>query len=445
MSAPTPARRAAYEVLRRVFEHGAWADRALRSAAERLRLAGRERAQAQSLAYGSVQRRGTSDWLVAELSGRETKRIDPPLLAALRLGMYELLFAQGAEHAAVDQAVELAKGGRDGGRRHRGAGLVNAVLRRAAREAPAMLEAVGEETPGEAAIRHSVPAWIAELWFAERGAEAARAMLAAANEPPLRTYRLAPGAEPPPGLEAPSAGRYPGLAGVALLEAGPDADWAAIEAAVAAGRLVPQSPGSALAAAALGAAPGERVLDLCAAPGIKTTQLAEAVGAAGSVAAVERDPGRASALRELCDRAGAGNVTVLEGDALRLDAGAGYDRVLVDAPCTGLGTLAARPDARWHRRSEDLRGLTRLQRDLLRRGLGAARPGGRCVYSVCTVSRAEAEGVLAGIDAGSIDIVPLAPDAAERAVPGSLQLLPGAGAGEGFFVAALEAGEGGMR
>jgi 16S rRNA (cytosine967-C5)-methyltransferase len=427
-------------VLRRVFEHDAWADKALRSAVERFHLEGRERAQAQSLAYGSVQRRGTTDWIVSELSGRPPERIDAPLLAALRLGVYELVFAEGADHAAVDQAVELAKGGRDGGRRHRGAGLVNAVLRRAAREAPEMLDSLGDGTAQEASIRHSFPAWIAKLWFAERGAEAARQMMRAANEPPLRTYRLSAGAAPPAGLAQLDAREVPGLAGSTLLAAGPEADWNAVEAAVSTGGLVPQSPGSALAALATGAQRGERVLDLCAAPGIKTTQLAEAVGAEGSVTAVERDPGRARSLRGFCERAGARNVTVLEGDALRLDVGAGYDRVLVDAPCTGLGTLAARPDARWHRRREDMGGLARLQRDLLRRGLDATRTGGRCVYSVCTVSNAESEGVTADLPADPVDLSPLAPGASETTVPGSLQLLPGSATGEGFFIAALEPG-----
>jgi 16S rRNA (cytosine967-C5)-methyltransferase len=304
-----------------------------------------------------------------------------------------------------------------------------------------MLDAVGDDTPAGAAIRHSMPDWIATLWFDQRGAEAARSMMVAANEPPRRTYRVAADA-PPHGmrpLDAASAG-LPGLDGVRLAEPGEAPDWQAIEAAVGRGELIPQSPGSALAAAALGVEPGEKVLDLCAAPGIKTTQLAAAAGAGGAVTAVERDPGRASGLRELCERAGAGNVRVLEGDALGLDVGGGYDRVLVDAPCTGLGTLAARPDARWHRRHADLAELAPLQRDLLNKGLAALRPGGRAVYSVCTVSRAESESVIAGSGSGPIELTPLAPAAAEPSCPGALQLLPGAGTGEGFFIAAFEPG-----
>ena len=190
MSRPTPARRAAYETLRRVFEDGAWADRALRSAASRLGVDGRERAQAQALAYGAVQRRGTSDHFAALLAERRIERIDPPLRAALRLGLFELLWSEGADHAAVDQAVSLAKG--PGGRR-RGAGLVNAVLRRAARERDELLAGLGDDDPASAALMHSVPGWLADLWWEELGARDARSLLAAINTPAERAFRVADG------------------------------------------------------------------------------------------------------------------------------------------------------------------------------------------------------------------------------------------------------------
>ena len=173
--AVSPARRAAFEVLRRTFEHAAWADRAFPAAAERHGLEGRDRAQAQRLAYGAVQRRGTSDALAGRLSGRDPERLDPPVVAALRLGLFELLFSDApADHAAVDSAVELAKGGmrRGGGRRAAGAaGLVNAVLRRAARERAPLLASLTDDSPASAAIAHSVPAWLAEMWWdgARRG------------------------------------------------------------------------------------------------------------------------------------------------------------------------------------------------------------------------------------------------------------------------------------
>ena len=177
-----PARSLAFAVLRETFEQDAHTERAFRAAAERLALDGRERAQAQRLAYGAVQRRGTADAAIERLAGRSTRLLDPPVLAALRLGLYELLFADGTpDHAAVDQAVELVKAA---GVAH-AAGLVNAVLRRAARERATLAESLlgDDSTPEAAAVAHSAPLWLARMWWQELGAGGARALLAACNEP----------------------------------------------------------------------------------------------------------------------------------------------------------------------------------------------------------------------------------------------------------------------
>lgn len=458
----TPAREVAYEVLRRVFEHEAWADRTLRSAAERRHLEGRERALAQRLAYGAVQRRGTCDELIERLSGRRMRKIDPPLAAALRLGIFELLFDDSvADHAAVDQAVELAKGGRDGGRRHSGAGMVNAVLRRAVREREQLLASLGEETAAEAAIRHSLPLWIAELWWEERGREQALELMRAANEPPARTYRVNPAREEGAGgmLErlraegvelAPAPALIEGLERAALLEVR-SGNWEAVEAFVGAGDLTPQSPGSAAAVALLGAQPGERVLDLCAAPGIKATQLAAIVGPEGSVTAVERDSSRASTLRERCAIAGVEEVVeVIVADGTRLDHTDHtdhYDRVLVDAPCSGLGTLASRPDARWRRDAASIEATATLQEQLLSNGAAAVRPGGSVVYSVCTISRREGAPVAQtalGADPAlrADDLGAAHPALADDRDPRFLQTLPGRDRADGFFIARLVRGDG---
>ena len=451
----TPARQVAYEVLRRVFEHEAWADRTLRAAAERARLEGRERALAQRLAYGAVQRRGTCDEMIERLSGRRMRKIDAPLAAALRLGMFELLFDDSvADHAAVDQAVELAKGGRDGGRRHSGAGMVNAVLRRAVREREQLLATLGTETAAEAAISHSLPPWIAELWWRERGREGALALMRAANEPPARTYRVNPARQDEDGVTVEGRLREAGveLAPAPELVAGLDVgtllevrsgDWQAVEAAVAAGELTPQSPGSAAAVALLGARPGERVLDLCAAPGIKTTQLAAIVGPGGHVTAVERDGSRASTLRERCAIAGVEDVVEVVGaDGTRLDHPGHYDRVLVDAPCSGLGTLASRPDARWRRDAASIEPTAALQEELLRSGAAAVRPGGSLVYSVCTISRREGAPVVEaalGADPAlrAEDLGADHPALADDADPRFLQTLPGRDRADGFFIARI--------
>src|SRR6476469_388555 len=174
----SPARSAAFSVLRRVFEDGAWADRALRGEAERLGLDARDLALATRLAYGAVQRRATLDHVIETLSGRSLARLEPAVIAALRLGIFQLVYLDRVpDHAAVGESVELAKAESRGG-----AGLVNAVLRRAAREAGALVGALPDDTPEAAALRLSHPEWIARLWWEALGAETAR-LLAADNQP----------------------------------------------------------------------------------------------------------------------------------------------------------------------------------------------------------------------------------------------------------------------
>lgn len=443
-TAVTPARLAAYEVLRRVFEGGAWADRALPAALRRHAIEGRERAQAQRLAYGAVQRRGTSDHLIAVLAERPAADLDGHLLAALRLGLYELLYASATpDHAAVDQAVELAKGGH----RRRGASLVNAVLRRAARERESLLAGLGDATPAEAAIAHSHPRWLAELWWDELGADVARSLMAAGNEPPERALRVNTLRSDPDRLldelvAAGVAAERPAGPGPAppetLVVAGPLGE--PVRAAIGAGVLVPQSRASAAVVDALDPQPGECVLDLCAGPGIKTTQIAARMGDDGNVLSVELDGRRCSEVRELCARLGVGCVQVVEADA-RGDFGGGYDRVLVDPPCSDLGTLASRPDARWRKSPEQIARLAELQREILARASTQMRPGGTLVYSTCTISSRENEANVAGLGLEADD---LGADYPELALPGDPRLLqtrPDRDRTDGFFVARLRGPE----
>ena len=439
----TPSRRAAFEVLRRVFEHEAWADRAFPAAAERHALASRDRAQAQALAYGAVQRRGTTDHLVTRLAGKRIEALDPPVVAALRLGLFELLFSAGADHAAVDGAVELAKGGmrRGGSRRAAGAaGLVNAVLRRAARERDELLRSLSDSSPREAAIAHSVPEWLARMWWEELGADAARALLQALNDPPETAMRVNTLRAEPAGLRAELE-----AAGEPLAEpAGRPSDpkilhpmeamvWngplgAAALSALEDGRMFAQSRGAQAVVEALDPHPGERVLDLCAGPGLKTVALAAQLEGEGEIVAVEREPGRARQVEELCARADAGNVHVLCADAQQEGvAGRGYDRVLVDPPCSDLGTLASRPDARWRKDPETIERLASIQAAILATGLDALRPGGSLVYSTCTISKRE-----------NADVVDAAVAANVRLRAGRrLATRPDHDRTDGFFIAEL--------
>jgi 16S rRNA (cytosine967-C5)-methyltransferase len=445
-----PARRVAFEVIRRTFEHQAWTDRALRSAAQRHGLEARERAQAQHLAYGAVQRRGTSDYLIERLADRPVSKLDAPALAAMRLGLFELLFADATpDHAAVDQAVELAKG--NGGRRRQAAaGLVNAVLRRAARERRELLGSLDDVTPRDAAVAHSYPEWLARMWWDELGPEDARSLMAAMNAPAETALRVNTiKADPGRALaELHAAGeaveRPPGPAPLSPPEAlvvhgalGQDARRRLDE-----GEVVGQSRGSQAVVALLDPHPGERILDLCAAPGIKTTAIAARMRNRGEIVTVELDSGRARQLRQLAGRLGADCVQVIEADAASADVGGGYDRILVDPPCSDLGALASRPDARWRKSPELIERLAELQESILSRAARALRPGGRLVYATCTISVRENEdriaAVLGGDDALQADDLGAAyPGLASGRDPRFLQTRPDRDRTDGFFIARM--------
>jgi 16S rRNA (cytosine967-C5)-methyltransferase len=367
-----PARRAAHAAVLRTLAEGAFTDRALRS--EAAGLSARDRALAKRLAFGTVQRRLTLDWVIAALTSKRTQ-LEPRVRAALQLGLFQLLFLQGvADHAAIGEAVELAKPSAG----HR---LVNAVLRRAQREG---VELPSDSSPGGAAIRHSHPEWLVRHWWDELGPGETRALLAADNEPAelaLRINTLVAG-EPPEGIPGRREGDAFVVQGAADLENHPG--WAA-------GAFLVQSRASQRVAEVVAPRPGERVLDLCAAPGGKTTHLAALMGGEGEVVAVERHHGRARALRAACERLRARNVTVVEADALEFDGAGAFDRVLLDPPCSGLGTLRSHPDLRWRVTPEAIPSLAALQDRLLARARAALRPGGPevLVYSVCTIAREE--------------------------------------------------------
>jgi 16S rRNA (cytosine967-C5)-methyltransferase len=382
-----PARRAAFEVVRRVFEEDAYADRALAAAVEGLD--DRDRALAQRLAYGTVQRRRTIDFGIEQLGKRPVRKLDPPVRTALRLGAYQLAWSDQAVHAVVDDSVELV---RSAGR-ERAVPFTNAVMRRLSQGLQGLVASLPEGP-----VKQSYPDWIADVWTRDFGAEGAVSLMEAQNEPPaLEVHAPEPVGEPT------------------------DVPGAYVVDRVDIAHMRPMSRASQLAALVVGSRDGERVLDACAAPGGKTLLLA------GEITAVEVHAGRA---RQLAEEMPA-NVRVVTADVRELDE-TGFDRALVDAPCSGLGVLARRPDLRWRAKP-----LPELQLELLQAAAKRTKPGGTIVYAVCTLNADENEAV---VDALGLSVEPLGdewPAYAHPRRPEFLLTRPDRDRTSGFFIARL--------
>jgi 16S rRNA (cytosine967-C5)-methyltransferase len=395
-----PARRAAYEVVRRVFEDDAYADRALRTAVEGLDE--RDRALAQRLAYGTVQRKRTLDHAIEAIGKRPTRKLDPPVLAALRLGSYQVAYTDLPAHAVADDTVELVRRAR----LERAVPFTNAVMRRLTEKLRGFVASLPDGP-----LKQSYPEWIYDVWRRDFGEEDALSLMRAQNEPPETVVRLVRGDPPGEPTDVPGAYRVERVDEQAMDE----------------GRIWPQSRASQLAALVVGSQDAERVLDSTAAPGGKATMLR------GDVTAVELHPGRARELRANVERLGAANVTVVEADATDLPQELrDFDRALVDAPCSGLGVLARRPDLRWRARP-----LPDLQLALLGEAAERTKPGGTIVYSVCTINADENEAV---VDASGLEVEPLSDEWPQYAHPKRPEFLltrPDQHRTSGFFIARL--------
>ncbi|MGA5131553.1 transcription antitermination factor NusB [Streptomyces olivoreticuli] len=425
-----PVRILAFEALRAVDERDAYANLVLPPLLRKAREKGKEQggfdardaALATELVYGTLRRQGTYDAIIAACVDRPLREVDPPVLDVLSLGAHQLLGTRIPPHAAVSASVELARVVLGDGR----AKFVNAVLRRiTAHDLDGWLEKVAppyEDDPEEhLAVVHSHPRWIVSaLWDALGGGRAGiEDLLDADNERPEVTLVARPGRATTEELLA-AAGEESALPGrwspyaVRLAEGG---EPGALDA-VREGRAGVQDEGSQLVALALANAPLEgpdgRWLDGCAGPGGKAAMLGALAAQRGAaLLASEKQPHRA----RLVERALAGNpgpYQVIAADGTRPPWREGtFDRVLVDVPCTGLGALRRRPEARWRRRPEDLAGFAPLQRDLLREALRAVRVGGVVGYATCSPHPAETRAVVEdvlkrqGVAAEWIDARPL--------------------------------------
>jgi len=347
----------------------------------------RDRAFTTDLVYGTLREQRALDYFLAQLSDRALEALDTPVRAALRLGAYQLMHGVPA-HAAVRETVEVAP--------ERARGYVNAVLRTLARLGPPWPWPDGDEVEA-LAVRLSYPDWIVERLVADLGVEDARATMAVGNEPAAVALRVNPEMATPEAVarELRSGGvdvARGALVDDALLVRG-TGDPARL-GPVAEGRATPQDEASQAVVAILDPQPGETVFDVAAAPGGKATDIGERVGEDGRVLAVDIQPGRIRLVAAAARRLGLQSVLRVVADGRALPAPpASADRVLVDAPCSGLGVLRRRPEARWRIGPDQVAPLAELQRELLRAAAEVVRPGGVVVYSVCTLTHEETSGV----------------------------------------------------
>ncbi|WP_367641272.1 RsmB/NOP family class I SAM-dependent RNA methyltransferase [Microbacterium sp. SYP-A9085] len=393
----TTARDVAYDVLRAVRADDAYANLLLPRMIERAGLAPADAALATELTYGTLRRQGTYDAVVAAAADRPVAEIDPQVLDALRLGVHQLMSTRIASHAAVNETVQQVRtsAGRPA------AGFANAVLRRVSRDTPgqwlARIEQSARSDDERLSLRTAHPVWIIRALRRALAAEDRKdeldALLQADNAAPHVTMAALPGliALPDGAPRTPYSpfGFVPGSGDPEPL----------IRAS--GGRLRVQDEGSQLAALALTRAlpvtAGERWLDLCAGPGGKTAILAaEALAHGARLEANEPVPARAGLVRRALAAVPL-DVPVSEEDGRLRAASGGYDRILVDAPCTGLGALRRRPEARWRKTPADVPALTALQTDLLTAALDAVRPGGVVAYVTCSPHLAETAGVVAEV------------------------------------------------
>jgi 16S rRNA (cytosine967-C5)-methyltransferase len=447
--APTQARLLALRVLLRVEQTRAYADLALHAALTQSPLVGPDRALATELVYGTLRWRGRLDWMLSRVLDRELEKLEPVVVVGLRLGAYQIAFTERIPaSAAVDEAVRCvhALGA------ERASGLVNAVLRRFSSELSRMEPPALEADPlGHLTHALSMPPWLAETWLRLFGADEAAALCRALNEVPPRTVRANRLRTTREALLAELLTRHPTASacriapdGVVLGRRGdPGRDPAFLE-----GRCTVQDEASQLVVELLDPRPGEAVLDTCAAPGAKSTAIAERVGPDGRVLALDRHPRRLGLLRRDARRLGLENVRTQARDASAplgdlVESGL-FDRALVDAPCSGLGALRRNPDLRWRVQPQDVAKLADAQRAILEQAVSCLRVGGTLVYSTCTLLPEENEAVVHGLLASRPDLRVAPREALPASLTpalgedGFLRCLPHRHDTDGFFAARLE-------
>ncbi|HEX8185035.1 MAG TPA: 16S rRNA (cytosine(967)-C(5))-methyltransferase RsmB [Blastocatellia bacterium] len=439
----SPARRAAFDILRRVEADGAYAS-ALIAALPQSKLSREDRALAQEIALGVIRWQGALDYFIERYSRRAVKRLDLSVLIALRMGLYQMRhLTRVPQSAAVNESVNLVKvaGAKSA------AGMVNAVLRNAART-PDVTAGEGVSDPAErGSIEVSHPRWMLERWAAWLGEAESRALALANNEPPPTAFRVntlrASTDEALANLRAEGLNARPSeyVAGAFVVESGAAT---AIAQAAERGIIYIQDEASQLVSLILEPRSGERILDLCAAPGSKSSHIAALAQDKAWVVACDIHPHRLASLVSTCRRLGIGSIDSIALDATREMPVARdsleFDRVLIDAPCSGTGTLRRNPEIKWRLAADDIPRLAGVQLRLLERGAGMLASGGRLVYSTCSLEPEENEGVIGRFLEGGAPFRTVQPKSHSDLITpeGFVRTFPHRQQTDGFFAAALE-------
>lgn len=386
----TGARGTAVKVLNRVERTDSYLDKVLDAELRSTDLSDLDKGLLTEIVHGVLRWQNRLDWILNGFSHGSFAKAEINLKNAMRVALYQILFLDRVPHpAAVNEAVEFVK-------RIRGekpAGLVNAVLRNIIRN----IDGIRYPDPAEdevqyLAVYYSQPHWVVKRWLPRFGPEETRALLQASNERPALTLRINQLKTDIPTFLArldeqqisytgsayiPYVLRTRGLTRIGQMEL------------FRTGMFTIQDESAALPSILMDPRPGERVIDLCAAPGGKTTHLAELMGNRGDILAVDKYAVKLNQLKGACDRLGVGIVRFLEADGAALTVDQPADRVLLDAPCTGLGVLSKKPDMKWKRETSDLIRVTSLQARLMDNAATLVRPGGVLVYSTCTTEPEE--------------------------------------------------------
>lgn len=448
-AAPASAREVALDVLVRVEQEGAYSNLLLNSTLQKSALSREDTGLATELVYGTISRMNTLDQVLGGFVAKGIAKLQPWVRNLLRLSLYQVMYLDRIPpHAAVNEAVNIAKK-----RGHQGiSGMVNGVLRSVLRagELPVLPE--GLSVAERISLQHSHPLWLVQRWIAEYGAETAEAMCSADNEAPSISVRVnttmisrerliekmkAEGVEAEPSKVSPYGMVIKGGGNPAFTSWYRD------------GYLSVQDESSMLVAEMVAPEPGMKVLDCCAAPGGKSAHMGELMKDEGSIQANDLHPHKAALIADQAERLGLECIVTSSGDAMELAAQfapASFDRILLDAPCSGLGVIRRKPDLKWRKQPEDIDSIASLQQELLQSVSGLLKPGGVLVYSTCTTEKAENGEVVASFLKSNPEFRPATFESpvwdrlkgTALAAGEGIQLLPHQFGSDGFYIARLE-------